>query len=270
MSGITGKNIVITRPLQDMKRFVELLLGRGAAPVKFPTIRTERPEDDTPVKNACREIESYDWIVFSSSNGFRSFMEHLRSVGRSAENLKSVRICAVGSSTRRYIEKHRLRVDLMPAKHTGMAAARSLIASHDIAGKRVLVPTSQIGKKDLPEKLTEAGATVDVVIAYRTMIETRHSSRSRNALMNGPVDAITFTSRSCAENLVNILGKADFTILAMRAPFFSIGSSTTKYLKAIGTPPAAEADPHTVEGLVEALEKYFEKEQENGANPKSP
>ncbi|MHC4662901.1 MAG: uroporphyrinogen-III synthase [Planctomycetota bacterium] len=264
MSSLAGKHIVITRPRIDSKKFANMLLKQRAAPVLFPTIRIEKPDIPEPVEKACLEIDLYDWIVFTSSNGVRALIDNLKSAGRDKTALKKPHICAVGSSTRKTIELLGLKVELVPAQYTGAGAARSLIASYDIEGKRILVPTSQIASSEMADALADAGAQVDVVVAYQTVQESEHTLESKKSLLNGPVDAVTFASPSAARNLADILGKADFTLLSMRIPFFSIGPTTTKTLRRLGAPPAAEAKPHTLEGIIEALEKHFEKEKNNG------
>jgi uroporphyrinogen III methyltransferase/synthase len=228
--------------------------------VLFPAIRIEKPDIPEPVEKACEEIESYDWIVFTGNNAVRALLDNLKTAGKDKHALKKARICAVGSSTRQTIESRGLKVELVPAQYTGAAAARSLIASYDILEKRILVPTSQIGGSELADALSEAGANVDVVVAYQTVQESDHTPESKKSLLEGPVDAVTFASPSAAVNLADILGKADFTLLSMRVPFFSIGPSTTKALRKLGTPPATEARPHTLEGIIDSLEKYFKKE----------
>jgi uroporphyrinogen III methyltransferase/synthase len=65
----------------------------------------------------------------------------------------------------------------------------------------------------------------------------------------GGVDAITFTSSSTVENLCDALG-----VLPDPQPIVvSIGPITSDSARARGLRVDAEADPHTIDGLVNAL-----------------
>jgi uroporphyrinogen-III synthase len=66
-------------------------------------------------------------------------------------------------------------------------------------------------------------------------------------------DLITFTSSSTVASLAAVLG--DGALNGLRAA--SIGPVTSAALREHGIEPAAEADPHTVEGLVAAVERLL-------------
>jgi uroporphyrinogen III methyltransferase/synthase len=111
----------------------------------------------------------------------------------------------------------------------------------------VLVATADGARDVLPAGLRERGAHVDVVHLYRTVPEPVDADAVRSA------DLITFTSSSTVASLAAVLG--DGALNGLRAA--SIGPVTSAALREHGIEPAAEADPHTVEGLVAAVERLL-------------
>jgi len=84
--------------------------------------------------------------------------------------------------------------------------------------------------------------------------ETEDLTGAAAKLLAEGADWVTFTSSSTVESfharfgLPALLGKFRQTRTA------SIGPETSKTLAALGIKPAVEAKPHTIEGLVKALE----------------
>ncbi|MEX1010126.1 MAG: uroporphyrinogen-III synthase, partial [Chthoniobacterales bacterium] len=99
---------------------------------------------------------------------------------------------------------------------------------------------------------SKMGAIVDEAMAYRTVPETDDRTRARERLATEGADLAVFTSSSTVQNF--------FTQKIPHPPgmkFASIGPVTTKTMKEQGIKPAVEAARHDVEGLVEAIHKYF-------------
>jgi uroporphyrinogen-III synthase len=75
---------------------------------------------------------------------------------------------------------------------------------------------------------------------------------ARRALREGKVDAVTFTSASTVRGFVRALGavKCNPTVVC-------IGPVTAREARAHGFRVSAVAKPHTLQGLVAALERVF-------------
>jgi uroporphyrinogen-III synthase/uroporphyrinogen III methyltransferase/synthase len=78
----------------------------------------------------------------------------------------------------------------------------------------------------------------------------------RHAYARG-LDAATFTSSSSVTHLAHAAqaGGMPFPLKGVRA--VSIGPITTQTLRQLDWPPAAEADPHDVQGLIAAVTRIF-------------
>jgi uroporphyrinogen III methyltransferase/synthase len=235
-----GKRIVITRDRGQSAELADPLRALAAEVIEFPTIEIRPPADPAPLDNAIAELEGYDWIIFTSANGVRYFLEAL---DRSARDLRAIRarLCAIGPATKKALEDLHLKVDRMPAEYVAESLVEAF-AGDSLAGKRILLPRAAVARDVVPRELAARGARVDVVEAYRTSLPEK-------AILPAKPDWITFTSSSTVKNFVEIAGKAILDGVGIA----SIGPVTSETARSLGLTVHAEADPHTIPGLIEAL-----------------
>ncbi len=108
-----GHRILVTREHSGgFETFEEL----GAEIIQFPTVRIVPPETWDELDSAIDNIDSYDWLIFTSSNGVKYFFNRILERDIDIRELKGVKICAIGQKTAGEVRKHGLRVDLVPKK----------------------------------------------------------------------------------------------------------------------------------------------------------
>lgn len=105
----------------------------------------------------------------------------------------------------------------------------------------------------LAEELEELGAGVDRIPVYRTVDVNEPDQDLADALKAKEIQWITVTSSPTARALVRLYGD-----LLKSAKIVSISPLTTATLRELGHDPAAEATPHTVDGMVATLLKEGE------------
>ena len=243
-----GKKIIVTRSPEQAGELSERLRALGADAVELPVISIVPPENSGPLDQAIEQLNTYDWLIFTSVNGVRFFMERL---DHSKHDLRSLnaRICAIGPATARAVEALHLKVDLMPDKYV----AESLIqAFRGIAleGKRVLLPRAAVARDVIPTELSKRGAQVDVVEAYRNVVPATAGERLREILSSRKKpDWITFTSSSTVNNFLSAAGEN--ALAGVRIA--SIGPVTSETVHAHGLKVDAEARQFTIDGLVQAI-----------------
>jgi uroporphyrinogen III methyltransferase/synthase len=243
-----GRKIVVTRAVDQAAELSNRLRALGADAIELPVISLEPPADPAPLDRAIERLSSYDWLIFTSVNGVRFFMDRL---DRSPQDLRSLkaRICAIGPATRRAVEDLHLKVDLMPEEYVAESLVKAF-APENLAGKRVLLPRAAIARDVIPAELTKLGAQVDVVEAYRNVVPTEATARAREIFAGERTpDWITFTSSSTVKNLLAIAGREALEGVRIA----SIGPVTSSTLCSHGLQVDAEAKQFTVDGLVEAI-----------------
>ncbi len=243
-----GKRIVVTRAKGQADALSARLGALGAAAIEIPTIEIRPAADYAPLDRAIANLSSYDWLIFTSANGVRFFLDRL---DRSATDLRALRarICAIGPATRAALEALHLKVDLMGREYVAESLLEAFTA-HPLAGQRVLLPRAAVARDLVPAELVRRGAHVDVVEAYRTVVPEEAARQAREVFSVTPrPDCVTFTSSSTVKNFVAAAGAETLA----GVPVVSIGPVTTRTARSLGIEVAAEAHVFTVDGLVEAV-----------------
>ena len=243
-----GQKIVVTRAREQAADLSERLRALGADPIEVPVISLEPPADSGPLDRAIERLSSYDWLIFTSANGVRFFLDAL---DRSQTDLRQLRgrLCAIGPATRRAVEVCHLKVDLMPPDYVaeGIVAAFEQIP---LESMRILLPRAAAARDLVPKELAKRGAEVDVVAAYRNVIPEGARERLAAVLKaESRPNWITFTSASTVDNFVAIAGAPALNDIRIA----SIGPVTTRVLEGYGLHPDAEAAAFTIDGLIDAI-----------------
>lgn len=207
--------VVVTRPREQSAPLAERLEALGHEVVLSPLIEIE-PLGDTPI-----DLTPYDWVIVTSTNGARELARRRRGEPR--------RLAAIGPGTAAALREHGLEPELVPAVSTQEGLAAELPRP---AG-RVLLAAAEDARRHL---VRELGA--DFVPLYRSR---------RVALREPPTgDVVVLASASAARA---------FGRLGVMLPAVSIGPETTRAARAAGIRVVAEADPHTLDGLVAAVHR---------------
>lgn len=251
MTALDGMRVAVTRSPDQAAELCDRLRARGAVPVPFPTIAIEPIDPSAGLDEALHNLERYAWVVFTSANGVRFVLERREHLGHGPWPHR-VRVAAVGSVTGRSLERRGLLVDAIPDEFRGDAIPAVL---DDLAGQRVLLPRADIGRKAIVAGLTARGATIDDLPVYRTV--TAAPGRAARDRLRAGIDAVTFTSPSTLRGFLEVLG-AEGRELLERHVVASIGPVTTEAAHAEGIRVDVQAEPHTIEGLVEALARFME------------
>jgi uroporphyrinogen-III synthase len=236
----------------------------GADVVEIPFIEIRKPRSFRPLDSALKNLASYDWLILTSVNGVEAMWERMRRLRATKSSFKHLRIAAIGPATKKAIEQRRLNVDIVPTEYVAESVVRSL--RRKIKGKRVLLVRAKVARDVIPRELRKAGAQVDVVEAYETVVP--ESSRRRlQALLNNPKrrpQVVTFTSSSTVKNFVALLNSGKGKSGGQDCPphttldgirMASIGPVTSATLRECGLPVDIKAKEFTIPGLVAAIVK---------------
>lgn len=247
-----GRRIVVTRAKGQAEALTGRLHALGADVVELPTIEIRPAADYAPLDEAIGKLACYDWLIFTSANGVRFFLERLDC---SSTDLRALRakICAIGPATRAAVEALHLKVDLMGTEYVAEGLVEAF-AGHDLASQRILLPRAAVARDLVPAELGRRGARVDVVEAYRTVIPAEAAAQAREIFAGArKPHAVTFTSSSTVQNFVQAAGAAALAGVQV----VSIGPVTSNTARSLGIRVDAEAQPYTIDGLVNAVMSLF-------------
>jgi uroporphyrinogen III methyltransferase/synthase len=251
---LSGKRIVVTRTRKQAGALTSQLRALGADVFELPTIRIEPPTDLREFAELVQDAHGYDWIVFTSPNGVDAFFEIFYKLYDDAREIGAARIAAIGPATAQRVRDFHLHVDLQPEEFVAESIVREFQKQGGVENLRILLARAEKARDVLPRELSKLGAIVDEAFAYRTVPETRDVTGARRRLLEEGADLITFTSSSTVEN---------FLALGLPWPkgmqIASIGPITSKTAIDRGLKIDIEARRHDIDGLVEAIRKFFVK-----------
>lgn len=248
-----GRRVVVTRARAQAGELSRRLEELGAGVIEFPTIEIRPPKDFGPLDEAIGDLDSFDWLVFTSVNGVEAFLERLGLHGLDVRAIpRRARIAAIGPTTAGRVREAGLRVDAVPGEYRAEALLEE-ISGEPLEGRRILIPRAARAREVLPERLREAGAEVVVPPAYETVPSSEGREELARRLEAGEVDCVTFTASSTVENFAAAFGAEEAARLLAGTRVACIGPVTAAAARERGIRVDAEADEYTIEGLVRAV-----------------
>jgi uroporphyrinogen III methyltransferase/synthase len=252
-----GKRIVVTRTREQAGQLSRQLTDLGAEVLEVPTIKIEAPTRRDGIVDVLLELNSYDWLVFTSPNGVTTFFDYFFRHFHDLRDIGGCRIAAVGPATAKKLKELHLQVDLMPDEALAASIAEAFTEFESIENLKICLLRAEVANPELPAALDALGAIVDDVACYRTVPETEDPTGAAAKLLESGADWITFTSASTVEHFH---ARFDLPTLLNKFPqlkLASIGPETSKALAALSLKPNLEAKHHTIDGLVEVLQTWI-------------
>jgi uroporphyrinogen-III synthase len=238
-----GKTYLVTRAAQEGAKLVQQLNELGATAYAVPTIAFTTPDDLAPWVEAVSRLAEFDWVLFTSPNGVRFFVQRLRDSGLDLRALGRARLASIGPATARALAQHHLKSDLVPSEFVAEGLLEALLQEMggDLRGQRFLLPRAQQARSVLPDGLRAAGAQVLVAPVYKTVAPPPPPL----PLEGAAPPCLLFTSSSTVSNWVEHQ--------APPWPCYCIGPITAETARSHGLEVLGVADPYTIEGLLELL-----------------
>jgi uroporphyrinogen-III synthase/uroporphyrinogen III methyltransferase/synthase len=246
----------VTRAAHQAGKLSEGLRALGAEPVVVPVLEIRPPASFEPLDAAMRKLDSYDWLILTSANAVRVLAERSAVLKIALVQPSRLQVAAVGEATAEAARKAGLKVALVPEAYVAESLVEGLLQSLQSSRQRILLARAAVARDVIPDALHAAGAEVDVVDAYCNVLPEAAPEQLRRAVAEG-LDAATFTSSSSVTHLAEAARAAgvDWPLEGVQA--VSIGPITSQTLRELGWPPAAEAVPSDIPGLIAAIVRLF-------------
>jgi len=258
---LAGRTVVVTRAASQAGDFIKALESHGASVISLPTIEIAEPESYERLDEAIDHLYGYDWIIFTSANGVEYFLRRLTTRAIGVDELDDVKVCAIGDATADKLRDAHVHVDLIPsqAKAEGVFAALSEFAGgkEQLSGLNILIPRAAAGRDYLPKSLEEAGARVDVVTAYRTVVPEDLDRGRLSAMLTGSADCIAFMSSSSVKNLALLFDTHDLGEKLHGLAIACIGDVTAATAVDYGLRVDIQPDETTSTALANAIAEYY-------------
>lgn len=258
---LSGCRVLVSRAKKQAGALSSSLKELGCQVIEIPFIEIRKPPSCRPLDTALNNLATYAWLILTSVNGVEALFERMAKHKIDPSALAHLKVAAIGPATKKAIEKHGLAVRVTPKEYVAESVVRLL--HKRVKGKRALLVRAKVARDVIPRELRKAGATVDVIEAYETVVPKSSQRRLRAALAGKrKPHAITFTSSSTVKNFVSLLGVRGARAVLKKSPphhgvhSASIGPVTSATLREFGLPVDIEAKSFDIPGLVAAIVAY--------------
>ena len=253
--------MVVTRAASQADELSTLLESYGANVLTCPTIEIREPENYNRLDEVLDHLYGYDWLIFTSTNGVEFFLRRLLNRGLRIEDLDEIRVCAIGQKTADKLHDAHVHVDVVPTESTGegvFAALSEFVGGNEhLRGLNILLPRAAVGRDYLPKALEDAGARVDVVTAYQTVLPENFDRGRLSAMLAGSGDCIAFTSPSTIKNLAKLFDTHDLGNTLPGVVIACIGPITAAAALEYGLKTDIQPTQQTVNHLAHAIADYY-------------
>lgn len=249
---LQNKRIIITRPEPENKILQKKLEQYGAKIYMLPTIKIVKNILDKKSQDVIKNIEAFDWIIFTSVKGVDYFMQAVRKLNIDIEILANKKIAVVGPKTAEKIQEYNLRIDFMPTIYTTEQLGKEL---QEISGRKLLLARSNIASKQLVADLQHKGAFVTDIPIYKTISITTQDRVFEDLVQKGVISYITFTSPSTVIGFFERVTDPEIRKKSLLFPVISVGPVTTKTAEKNGFTHIITADTYTTDGMIKKLQE---------------
>ncbi len=255
----SGKVIGITRPAERVDEAVNIVKQHGGTAIVAPTIELQISNTQS-LLNLCKMVEELDWLILTSPTSIISILKHCKNIKERLNPL--CQIAVIGPRTETFLEEQGLKADVVAKEYTAEGLLE-IFKALEISDKKIGLPRTLAARNKLPEELKKMGANVFVAEAYRSGLpENRDKVQTLiTSIINGEVDALTFTSTLTVKNLFKIVKeeKKDELIEILRngeVIVAAIGPVTAKPLQKQGI-PVLIPEEYTVDAMLKILMDKF-------------
>ncbi|HIX15826.1 MAG TPA: uroporphyrinogen-III C-methyltransferase [Candidatus Hungatella pullicola] len=244
--GVTGTDSFTGK----LRETLENLGAYTERPLSMEIVSMRREE---AMKKAYKELPSFHWIVFTSSNGVEEFFKGLLEDRKDFRKLSHVKFAVIGEGTAQKLESFGFFYDYMPSSYCAEDLGKGLAAEVK-EGEKVLIPRSAAGSPELTRSLKEAGVDFLDVALYQA--KERKEIRSVNL---EHLNYLVFASGSGVQGFFKDSGLT----VPKRTKLVCIGRITAKALEEWGYKADLTASDYTVTGIADVLALDWEKEKSN-------
>jgi uroporphyrinogen III methyltransferase / synthase len=268
---LSGKTILITRAAGQSSSFSMMLQQQGATVMELPALEIMPPSSWEGLDQAIAQLQTFDWLILTSTNGVDYFFERLAAQGKDARALAGVKIAVVGQKTAASLHQHGLQPDFIPPDFVADSLVTHFPQAEHLPGMKLLFPRVESGGREvLVQELTAKGAIVTEVAAYQSGCAQAIAPTMTTALQQGKIDIITFASSKTVQcfaqlveaverntpnqgNLAAVIQNPAVKTLLSQICIASIGPQTSIACHRYFGRVDVKATEYTLEGLTQAI-----------------
>lgn len=250
---LKDKIIISTRALEPGDSLPGTLKDCGAKVIPFPMIEITPTPLDSQITEQLNNLESYDWIFFTSKNGVVNFFKHLIDVKGNTELPKTVKLAVIGYKTGLELEYYGYTPTLISDENTSVELLNQFYEKYKPENLNILLSLGNLAENTLSNRLSNENKVTRINV-YQTIKPEYADPKIIDLLKNDQYDLIIFTSPSTFTNFCSFFKSDQIGKLKM----LSIGTTTTKAINEAGFEPVVTAKKSNAEGIRDAIIEYYQ------------
>lgn len=241
-----GLTVLVTRPIELAKQLARRIEQLGAHSIIYPVISIEAPDNSAQRDKRLQQLEDFDIAIFISPTAVTKTFERIKRLPA------SLQVAAIGSSTEKTLEQHKVVVSIKPEGHNSEALLCHVqLQAEQIKGKSIVVFRGTGGREQLGNTLQSRGAKIYYAEMYRRV--RPHDTAS---LTDNELDTISIIAVSSNQGLQNLFDLTTNTALLCQKPLLVPGDRGEQLAKTLGFPKVIQADNATDDACITALQKW--------------
>ena len=253
---LENKVFISTRPSGQSAELENLLSEESATLLSMPTIDVKPLPLDENAWNQLKNIDSFNWIVFTSPNGLKYFFARLFDLQNNYGLPEHLKIAVVGKKTAASLECYGTSASFINLGNTAEDFSADFF-NRVSQGERVLFPIGTLARSVIEDRISKK-AECTRVLFYETVLPETLNEEAFQLILKDQYDMIVLTSPSCCNNLLHLIsGKADPAKLRL----VCIGQTTSAEVIRNGMEPLITAGTANSQGIFTAILNYFQKKQ---------
>lgn len=246
----TGKRILITRDAASNSKLEIELRQLGAEVLNWPCFETVSLIDTAGMSAAFEKLKSQNWLVFTSQNSVRHFIEGCHRFSLTFDDFKNCSFACVGSETAKVLTDAGWSVQLVPPvfSQLGLSDCKEFTQSQNL---KITLLQAKAGRSDFTNLLASRH-DIQTLPLYETHLLKQTAARIDDILKNG-VHWILFYSPSAVNGFTSQFTTEQLQSIFNEAVPVAIGDTTMTAIKNFPVKRVWQAKESTHEGMIHAL-----------------
>lgn len=240
LSNLLASKTIILTGSTVVKSVSQLIEQNGGEAKHFPLIEIVEKisqADEIVIGN----LHSYNWLIFTSQNAVRYFLDKCERHQFSLANLNA-KIVAVGEKTAKQLKDAKLFVHFMPSTYSADVLVKEFQLEE---GEKGLFIRGSIAKSTITDALK-----IDEWTVYETRPSTEYIRELEDCILASKEPIVIFASPSAVDVYAKeIVPRLDWRYVKVA----SIGHITTAALAKYGVKPIVQPKTYTMQAVIEQL-----------------
>ncbi len=255
MDGLLQDKVFIsTRPEGQSVELARLFANAGSTVIEMPLVKIQRAVLNEIEKKYFTQLHHFQWLIFTSTNGVRSFFENLQEIQENQNLPESLQLAVIGNKTEQVLNSFGYNAAFTNPGSTGEDFAEYFIQKIKTENTKpnILLALGNIARNVIQDQLNEF-ATCTRLDLYETETPESLDNNTMQLILSDKYEMLLFTSPSCVRNFMKLAGDIQPEKIRMAC----IGETTAKAAIENHISPVVVANKSTVAGLFESVLNYY-------------